>query len=237
METIRCIAVDDSELDRMIITSYISKFKEIELLHVFDNPIIAKQAIKKLNPDVIFLDIDMPGMSGLELRSKVGDVPVCIFTTDHPEFALDSFELETLDYLLKPYSFERFSQTDGRIKEYLDVRRKAAELEHQNLENWIYIKSGVRKIKLNLNNIFYLKALQNYTVIHTKDSKEYVLEVLGSLLSKNEFADFIRVHRSYAINKQHIEDILSKEISLRNGTKIPIGRSYKSELEAIFKSF
>lgn len=236
MEKIRCIAVDDSELDRLIITDYISKFEDVELLRVLDNPKVAVDVIDDLKPDVIFLDIDMPGMNGLELRSKVSQVPVCVFTTDHPEFALDSFELETLDYLLKPYSFERFAQTVERIKEYLDILQKAAEHEHQNLENFIFIKSGNKKVRINLNDVLYLKALQNYTVLHTNNSSEYVLEVLGSLLEKQEFSNFVRIHRSYAVHKYHIKDVYSREIILSNGNKIPVGRSYKSNLDEMFKS-
>lgn|SRR5690625_2211362 len=234
MELIRCIGVDDSELDRLVLADCISKFDDVELLCILDNPQEAVQIIQSLKPDVIFLDIDMPGMSGLELRSQVSDIPVCVFTTDHPEFALDSFELETLDYLLKPYSFERFSQTIDRIKEYLNIRKKAADYEHQNLENLIFIKSGNKKVRINVNDILYLKALQNYTVLFTADSSEYVLEVLGSLLSKTEFSDFVRVHRSFAVNKQHVHKVSSKNITLSNGNTIPVGRSYKPLLDSVF---
>lgn len=233
MNSFRCIIADDNELDRLTISGYLSHFPEIDVINIFENPLEALPAIEKEKPDVIFLDVDMPGMSGLELRKKVSQIPVCIFTTDHPEYAVESFELETLDYLLKPYSFERFSQTVERIKEYTAIRDKASQFEAQSGENYIFIKAGHRKVRIFLDNILYLNSLQNYTVIFTPEEKQYILSTLGTLLNDKNFSSFIRVHKSYAVNRKHITAVTSKEITLSDGTKIPLGRSYKSTVENI----
>lgn len=237
MKALRCIIADDNELDRLTISSYLSHFPEFEILGIFENPVQALEAIQNEMPDIVFLDVDMPGMSGLELRKQISEVPVCIFATDHPEFALESFELETLDYLLKPYTFERFSMTVERIKEYMNVRQLAEQFESEKSEEAFFIKDGHRRIKISPHEIMALNALQNYTVIITKEEeKHYVLSTLGALLGEIHFQNFVRIHKSYAVNKNFIFSIDSKEIELKNGLKFPIGRSYKSSIELILNS-
>lgn len=230
---IKCVAVDDNELDRITVEGYIKRFDDIELVGIFENPLVALERIGDLEPDVIFLDIDMPEMSGLEFRKKMSEIPICVFTTDHPEFALESYELETLDYLLKPYTFERFSLTVNRIKEYLSVRQKADKLEMLNTENALFIKSGHKKVKIFINDILYLEALQNYTILVTETEKHHVLMTLGSLLESKEFSHFIRIHKSYAVQKEHIVSIEAKIITLKNEMTIPVGRSYKANLDPL----
>lgn len=233
MKPIRCIVADDNELDRLTISGYLSHFPEIELIKIFENPLEALPVIEQENPDVIFLDVDMPGMSGLELRKKVSQIQICIFTTDHPEYAVESFELETLDYLVKPYTFERFSKTIDRIKEYMTVLSRYSKFEEQSDESHIFIKTGHKKVKVAIDSILYLNSLQNYTIVLNLEEKHYMLSSLGTLLTDKNFSSFSRVHKSYAVNRNHIKSIDSKEITLTNGTKVPIGRSYKSAVENI----
>lgn len=232
MNSFRCIIADDNELDRLTIAEYLVHFPEIDIINIFENSLEALSAIENEKPDIIFLDVDMPGISGLELRKKVSQIPICIFTTDHPEYAVESFELETLDYLLKPYSLARFSQTVERIKEYMGVQEKASRFESLS-ENYIFIKVGYKKVKIFLDDILYLNSLQNYTVIFTREEKQYVLSTFSSLLSDKNFASFVRVHKSYAVNVKHITALTAKEIILSEGTRIPLGRSYKSSIENI----
>lgn len=232
-KSIRCIAVDDNELDRITIKSYLGKSPDMELVGLFENPLIALEQVGELNPDVLFLDIDMPGMSGLEFRRKVAEIPICVFTTDHPEFALESYELETLDYLLKPYTFERFTQTIEKIKEYFSIRQKADKLEMFNMENALFIKSGHKKVKVFINDILYLEALQNYTILVTETEKHHVLMTLGNMLDSKEFSHFIRVHKSFAVQKEYIKIVETKSILLHNGVSVPIGRSYKENLDSL----
>ncbi|WP_028121759.1 LytR/AlgR family response regulator transcription factor [Epilithonimonas tenax] len=230
MNTYRCVIVDDNELDRLTITSYLSRFDDLEIVKVCSNATDALVATDNNEVDILFLDIDMPNMSGLELRKKAKQVPICIFATDHPEFALESFELETLDYLLKPYSFERFSLCVNRIREYMRIRTKAIQYEFEEERNVFYVKEGHKKVKIFLNDVLYLNAFQNYTLIVTLTDKHYVLMSLGSLLKEVNFQEFLRVHKSYAVNPDYITSIKTKEIILKSETPIPIGRSYKENL-------
>lgn len=230
MNSYRCIVADDNELDRLTITSYLAKFPDLEIVGVCSDANEALDLIKKNEVDILFLDIDMPDMSGLELRKKAKQVPICIFATDHPEFALESFELETLDYLLKPYSFERFSLCVNRIREYMMLRTKAIQYETEEEKNFLFIKEGHKKVKVFLKEILYLNAFQNYTLIVTKTDKHYVLVNLGTLLKEFNFQSFLRVHKSYAVNPDCIMGINSKEMILADDVVIPIGRSYKESL-------
>lgn len=230
MGTFRCVIADDNELDRLTITSYLSKFDDLEIVKICSNASDALVEIEKTEVDILFLDIDMPDMSGLELRKKAKKVPICIFATDHPEFALESFELETLDYLLKPYSFERFSMCVNRIRDYMRIRKKALQYESEEEKNIFYIKEGHKKVKILLSDVLYLNAFQNYTMIITSESKHYVLLSLGSLLKEINFQGFLRVHKSFAVNPDYITSINTREIILKSETAIPIGRSYKENL-------
>jgi len=234
MKPYRCIIADDNELDRLTLTHYLSSFPEIEIAGTFENSLEALNFIQNENLDIIFLDVDMPGMNGLELRKKVSEIPVCIFQTDHPEFALESFELETLDYLLKPYSLERFSKTIERIYEYMDIRTKAAEFESKTEKTSFFIKDGHKKVKINVDEILYLNALQNYTILITQNEKQYVLSTIGNLLNEKHFQNFVRIHKSYAVQKKHVKSFDAKEITLINNEKIPIGRSYRTQIEILF---
>jgi len=234
-ETLKCVITDDNEMDRIILTNYLSNYPEIEIIGVFENPILAHKSIEKLSPDIVFLDVDMPRMSGLELRKRIAQIPICIFTTDHPEYAVVSFELETLDYLLKPHDLERFIQTIDRINEFVSIRKKAIQHEtQQNEDKVFFIKEGHKKVRVVIDDILYLNALQNYTILITTTTKHYVLSTIGALLKETYFHSFIRVHRSYAIQKKHVISINSKEIVLIEGIKIPLGRSYKDQIDLLF---
>ncbi len=235
MNSLRCIIVDDNELDRIIIANYFTHFPEFQLIEIFNHPLEALEAIKNELPDIIFLDVNMPEMTGLELRKQVAQIPICIFTTDHPEYAVESFELNALDYLLKPYSLDRFTKTIDRIKEYKAILSKATQYEMQFEEQSIFVKSGYQKIKVILQDVIYLNSLQNYTMIYTNNQKYCISSTIGTLLTEKKMSAFLRVHKSFAVNKFHIHSISSKEIKLTNGTLIPIGRSYKLAIEKALK--
>ncbi len=230
MKKLRCIVVDDNELDRLTICSYLSHFPEIIIEAVFDHPHKALTAIQKTLPDIIFLDVNMPMMTGLELRKHLLSIPICIFTTNHPDYAVDSFELETLDYLLKPYTFDRFTKTIEKIFEYNDLRQRALNFDNAEQDNFLFIKEGIKQSKINIDEVLYLSAMQNYTVINTKINKHYILSSLAAILQDTHFSHFVRIHRSYAVNPLHIQQIYAHTMILSNAEKLPIGRSYKKAL-------
>ena len=228
-----CIIVDDNELDRLTIVSYVRRYPFMQIAGVFESAALALAFTQKNKlPDVLLLDIDMPEMNGLDLRKKLVEIPACIFITSHPEFALEGFEIAALDYLVKPLKAERFAKAMERLEQFLEIHYKAELLDYTLGEDTLFIKDGHNHIKLQLYEIIYLEALKDYTGIVTRKKKYCVLTPLGTLLKEKAFQTFIRIHRSYAIQKHFIKEISSREVMV-NDLLLPIGRSYKEIVEKL----
>jgi len=230
MKKYSCIIVDDDEIDRLTAVSYAKKFPVLEILGVFESAEDAVPFLEKEKIDILFLDIDMPGLNGIDFRKKALEVPVCIFITAHPEHAVESFQIETLDFIVKPLKLERFTQTINRIEEFMEIKIKASLFEASLGGDTIYIKEGHEQTKVKLHEILYLEALKDYTLVITEKKRHCVLSSIGNLLKEEHFQSFVRIHRSYAVQKQYIQKINSNEIILNNNVIIPIGRSYKENL-------
>jgi len=230
MKKFNCIIVDDEEIDRLMAISMVKKFSNLNLVGTFDTAEKALAVLEKETIDILFLDIDIPESSGLEIRKKALQVPVCIFITSHPEHAVESFELETLDFIVKPLKLERFTQTMHRIEEFMEIKHKAQLFESSIGGDTIYIKEGHEQTKVKLHDILYLEALKDYTLVITNQKRHCVLSSIGTLLKESHFQSFVRVHRSFAVQKQFVKKINTQEIELNNNTLIPIGRSYKENL-------
>ncbi|MDW8849844.1 LytTR family DNA-binding domain-containing protein [Flavobacterium sp. MMLR14_040] len=228
-----CIIIDDDEIDRLTVVSFAKRFPVLDILGVFESAEEALSIIEKEKIDVLFLDIDMPGLSGIEFRKKALEIPVCIFITAHPEHAVESFEIETLDFIVKPLKLDRFAQTVSRIEEFMEIKLKASLFEASIGGDTIYIKEGHEQTKVKLHEILYLEALKDYTLIITDKKRHCVLSSIGNLLKENHFQSFIRIHRSFAVQKQFIQKINSSEILLHNNITIPVGRSYKDNLNLL----
>lgn len=233
MKKLNCIIIDDDEIDRLTVISYAKRFSNLNIMGSFELAEDALAIIEREKVDILFLDIDMPGMNGLELRKKTFDVPICVYITAHPEHAVESFELETLDFIVKPIKFDRFAQTMSRIEEFMEIKHKAQLFEASIGGDTIYIKEGHEQTKVKLHDILYLEALKDYTLIVTNQKRHCVLSSIGTLLKENHFQSFIRIHRSFAVQKQFIQKINSQEILLNNNILIPVGRSYKDNLNFI----
>ncbi len=230
MNKFNCIIVDDDLIDRLVVVSLAKKHSNLNIVGVFDSGVAALAFLETQKVDIVFLDIDMPVLNGIEFRKKAQNIPVCIFITARPEFALESFELDTLDFIVKPIKLERFNQTMVRIEDYLELKKKAELFESSIGGDVIYIKEGYLETKIKLHEILYLEALKDYTKIVTNDKRHYVLSSIGNLLKETHFTAFVRIHRSYAIQKQYVKKILSHEVLLSNDLLLPIGRSFKDGL-------
>lgn len=224
------MVVDDDDVDRLTVLAFLENYPFIEITGAYDSAMTALTAALNSPPDVIFLDIDMPGMSGLQLREQLSHIPACIFITSYPEYAVDGFELEALDFLVKPFSANRFSKTINRLIEFLSIKEKAELLNHTLGADTIFIKDGTTQIKLQLHEVIYLEALNNYTSIITPNKKYTVLTTLSGLIKEKPFYNFIRIHRSYAIQKHFIKKVSFGEVQVEN-IILPIGRSYKETLK------
>jgi two-component system LytT family response regulator len=233
MKTFDCIIVDDEEIDRLVVVSYAKRFSILKIVGVFDSAEKALNFLSTNSIDVAFLDIELEGASGLQLRRKALEIPVCVFISSHSESAAETFELQTLDFIVKPFKFPRFEQMMKRLEEFMEVRTKANLFESTLGGDTVFVKTGHDQIKVKLHEILYLEALKNYTILVTENKRHCVLSNLGEILQEEKFNSFLRIHRSYAVQKQYIQKIGSQEIELNNGNFIPIGRSYKDNLNLI----
>jgi two-component system LytT family response regulator len=217
-----CLIVDDYEIDRLTVLAHVRKYPFIEVAGVYDSAEKALEHLRKEPVKLLFLDIDMPGISGLELRSRFMDIPACIFITAYPDYAVDAFEAAALDFLIKPMNADRFDKAVLRIREY-------------SLGNdIIFIKEGHDKTKVKLHDILYLEALRDYTKIVTPEKKFHVLTTLGNLLNESEFRSFIRIHRSFAVQRHYVKKLDTKTVYLDN-ISLPLGKTYKANIDTLFQ--
>ncbi|MDP4216084.1 MAG: LytTR family DNA-binding domain-containing protein [Bacteroidota bacterium] len=226
---ISCLVVDDDEVDLRVTLSHLEDYPFLEVAGSYDSAATGLAAAQKKAPDALFLDIDMPGMNGLELREQLLHIPACIFITSYPDYALEGYDLAALDFLVKPFSQVRFAKTAARLQDYFIIRQKAEILNHTLGADTIFIKDGTRQVKLQLHEIIYFEALNNYTSIVTTTRKYAVLSTLGNLLKEEAFGNFIRIHRSFAVQKHFIEKIGPGEVQAGHVT-LPVGRIYKDSL-------
>ncbi|MDR3713508.1 MAG: LytTR family DNA-binding domain-containing protein [Puia sp.] len=224
-----CVIVDDDEIDRLTTLSFVRKYPQINVCGVCSSVDEALKIIETGDINILFSDIDMPGTDGFEFRRRLMHIPVCIFVTSFADMAAESFELSALDFLVKPIKGDRFERTVARIHEYIDIRKKAALYEYSLGGDAVFIKDGHSFIKVKLHEILYIEALKDYTLLFTAEKKYCVLSPIGSLLKEDNFRSFIRVHRSYAVQKHLIAKISSNKLIINNIT-IPIGRMYKDNL-------
>ncbi|MBL7922042.1 MAG: response regulator transcription factor [Bacteroidia bacterium] len=233
MNKLNCIIVDDNEIDRLAVLSHVKKDPNFNIVGVFENAKEAFYLINEKTIDVLFLDIDMPEMTGFEFRKKMKDVPVCIFITSHPEHAAESFDFETLDFIVKPIKAERFVQTVNRIVEFMVLKNKANLFEASFGGDTITIKEGHEQSKIKLTDIIYLEGLKDYTLIITSKKRHCVLQSIGNLLKEQHFKSFTRIHRSFAVQKAAIKTVKPQEIILNNDIILPVGRSFKESLKGL----
>ncbi len=230
--TYQTFIIDDNEIDRLSTTAYARRYPFLEIAGIYASADEAKAHIESIRPEVLLLDIDMPGTNGLEFRRSLGEAQACIFITSYPDYAVESFELAALDFLVKPLDNLRFQRAMVRLKDYLELREKAELFECSLGGSTIFIKEGHEQVKVQLHEILYLEALKDYTRIVTPGRKYHVLSVLGKLLQEAAFRTFIRIHRSYAVQRHFIDKITTQEVWLKDIT-LPVGRSYRSSLEGL----
>jgi two-component system, LytTR family, response regulator len=232
--SLSCLIADDNEIDRLTVMAHLRKFPFIEIAGSYDRPEKALEHLQQRPVDILFLDIDMPGLNGIELRSRFMDIPACIFITAYPDYAVDAFEAAALDFLIKPITGDRFDRAIQRTREYFDTRKKADLFEHSLGNATIFIKEGHEKTKVRLHDILYLEALRDYTTIVTPQRKYHVLTTLGRLLNESEFHSFIRIHRSFAVQRHYVRKLDNHNVYLEN-VSLPLGKAYKTQIETLFQ--
>lgn len=225
-----CIIVDDDEMDRLMAVSYAKRIENFNIVGVFDCAEKALVFLEDNTVDIAFLDIEMGKATGIELRQKAREIPACVFISSHSELAADTFMIDTVDFVVKPYKFPRFEQAANRVNEFLEIKQKAELFEASIGGDTVYLKVGSEQVKVKTHEILYLEALKNYTLVVTENKRHCVLSNIGELLQEKMFESFVRIHRSFAVQKKFIQKIASAEVILHNNVIIPIGRSYKDSL-------
>jgi DNA-binding LytR/AlgR family response regulator len=225
----RCIIVDDDAVDLLMSVAQVRKVPFLELLATFSAAQEAAEFLQKNEVEVLFLDIDMPGQTGLEFWHDLQPKPLCVFITAHAEYALDSYESAAFDFLVKPLKAERFERCVARLEEHFTLREKSGLFDQFLGGDSFFIKEGHEQHRITVKDVLYLEALGDYTKIVTTQRKHCVLSTLGALLSMPEFGHFTRIHRSYAVQKMFVEKMSASELVVK-GVSLPIGRKYKANL-------
>lgn len=228
MKRIKCIVVDDEPLAVSLLGSYIEKIPFFELVFSTENPIEALEYIQKNDADLIFLDIQMPELSGINFMKIVGDKLKYILTTAYSEYALEGYEHNVIDYLLKPISFDRFQKSALKAQERFPTNETSAN-------SYFFVKSSGQQHKINFDEILYVESIKDYVSIKTDNQEYIVLDTLKSL--EKQLSDrFTRIHKSFIVNVDKIIRINPKTISLLLEIEIPMGETYKSDFFLKLKS-
>lgn len=227
---LKYVIIDDDEIDRAVVETEAAKFSFLQKIISCANPLEAIEIITRFNPEVIFLDIEMPDFSGIDLlRNKITDTALPVFITSHPEFALESYELEAFDYLLKPLSSERFARCAFRLRDFYNMRVKAFAFDSEQEKDFIIVKQGYDKYKISIQDIVYLEAMKDYTKVVTAAKQYLVLTTLNGITEKLPPDIFVRIHRSYVVNRKKIDAIQKNKINIQSEI-LPIGKLYKHAL-------
>ncbi|MDA3885349.1 MAG: LytTR family DNA-binding domain-containing protein [Candidatus Delongbacteria bacterium] len=246
--TYKTLIIEDEELSQQGLLKLLEKFSEIEVIGTADNGVEAVEKINELKPDLIFLDIQMPGKTGFEVLQDINYMPIVIFSTAYDEYALKAFETNSIDYLLKPIEDDRLAKAIDKLNKMTSGSDEGDPFEKKinnlliQLENQqgtlsrIHIKIGDEVLFVNLNDAFYFKADNKYTSIFTHDD-EYILNDSLSSLEEKLPDNFIRIHRGYIINVDHLKKLKKwfggKYIAVlndKNKTEVPVSRSCKDKL-------
>jgi DNA-binding LytR/AlgR family response regulator len=233
MKLINCVIIDDNEVDRIMVEEYVQQAGNLKLIGSFSNALEASELLKQKKVQLLFVDVEMPMINGIDFIKTLEDPPLCIFITSYPEYAVEAFGIHAFDYLLKPLKTERFEQALKRVEELMDIRSKALEYDMQMENDTLLIKEGNSISRVNMNDIIFLEALTNYTKIVTTDRKYITLMNLKGFLEELPQDKFIRVHRSYAVAKNKISRLRNGELQL-GIYKIPVGKTYRLQINKIF---
>ncbi|MEZ5106652.1 MAG: LytTR family DNA-binding domain-containing protein [Draconibacterium sp.] len=229
---IRTIAIDDEPLALQLVSGYISKTPFLEMLEVFDNPIDAMEFLNENPVDLIFLDIQMPDLTGIEFTRILENRPKIIFTTAYANYALEGFKLEAVDYLLKPFSYEEFLKAARKAERLIKLEQaEQKEIIEANNE-FLFLKSEYKIRRINFNDIKYIEGLKDYVKVYLQNEVKPILSInsLKALEAKLPESKFMRVHRSYIVNLEKIDTIERSRIVFGK-TYIPVSEQYKEKFQ------
>jgi two-component system LytT family response regulator len=226
--TLNCLIVEDEPLARNLMIVYVSKVSYLKLVDAISNPLAALEVLRNKQIDLLFLDIQMPEITGINLLKTLQRKPLVILTTAYSEYAIESYELDVVDYLLKPITFDRFLKAVDKASQRLaaPVATPVPERAQEGGSPFVFVKDGTKLVKILWDEILYVEGLKDYVTIHTKSQKVVTLQRLKVLETQLPADQFIRVHHSYIIALKAIDAIHKGEVQIGNAF-IPISESYK----------
>jgi len=220
---IKCVAIDDEPLALELIKKYIEQIPSLTLIQAFDDGIAGAEFLRHHEIDLLFLDINMPDISGIDLLRSLEKKPLTIFTTAYKKFAVEGFELEAVDYLVKPIEFDRFKKAVNRALEFHQYKQSAKPAATESL----FVRSEYRLLKIDLDEVDYIEGLEDYIKIHLSGKKPVLtLMTMKSVLEKLPGDKFKRIHRSYIVSVDKVNSILNRKVQLRSGAELPISNNY-----------
>lgn len=246
---IRAVVVDDEYLARQRVITLLKIYDEIKVIGEAKNGTQAVEMINMKEPDLVFLDIQMPAFDGFEVIKKINHKPYVVFTTAYDSYAIKAFNVHALDYLLKPFDEERFSESMGKVQEYFKIKKtssfgdklmglmKEFQQSDSSYHNHFVIKDRGRELTIDLDDVIYMEANGNYINFCTATNTHLYRATMNTIAVQLNPDDFIRIHRSFILNKRYINQCQylnnnEYEFLLKNGTKLVSGRSYKEEIVA-----
>jgi len=228
---LNCVIVDDEYLAIEVLKVYCSRLLMLNVQAVFKHPEEALLWLKENRTDILFLDIEMPRLNGFEILNGLDYSPVVILTTAYQHFAVKAFDLQILDYLVKPIEFERFEKAVSRAAEYLKTR---IQIQEQVKDDFLLVKSDYKLNKIGFNTIQYIEGLAEYVKIYTNDKLHITLAAMKDLEQNLPEKDFIRIHKSYIVSIKNILSYNKTEVKITGNIKLPVGRSFKNRfIEAL----
>ena len=223
MTRLKCIAIDDEPLALKLISRYVDQFPELQLVQTFEDAISGAEYLKQSTIDLLFIDINMPDVTGIELVRSLDKKPIIIFITAYKNFAYEGFELEALDYILKPIDAKRFAKAVEKAIDYYKYKNNEAG---EKADSSLYVYSEYRMVKINLDDIEYIESMEDYIKIHVRNAKTILtLMPLKKVLEKLPADKFQRIHRSFIVAVDKIKSIHNRKVQLADA-ELPVSESY-----------
>ena len=238
---LNCLVVDDEPMARRLLEQYIGQMPNLALLASLGNPLQALEQLQQDPPDILFLDVQMPELTGISLLKVLKKKPVVVLTTAYSEYALEGYELEVTDYLLKPITFERFVKCVERISHQLNAATddtnpsgsSPAPAPAPAADRYFFVKDGTKSVRINFDEITHIEGLKDYVKIHTLEKRITTLQSLKNLLEVLPTGDFVRVHHSYIVALRWIEEVHRDEVHMRGDSVVPVSDTYRRDFRQI----
>ena len=227
---INCIAIDDEPLALEVVKRFTAKIPNLNLLAAYTDAVAAEKFLRHNPVDLLFIDIQMPDINGMQLVKTLQSPPLLIFTTAYREYAAEGFEVNAVDYLLKPFTYTRFQKA---VSKAMDLKMLKQPL--LNHEPCLLVYAGYKLVKIPYRDILYIEGMDDYAKIHTASDKYLTLLPLKSIMAKLPQEQFIRIHRSYIVPVQQIQSVQFRKLFLKNKKELPVGDTYRNEVKHLKK--